>query len=222
MKSLNPVKILLVDDHALIRKGIMALLQNYNDSWELFEAGNGIQGVLKARQVRPDIILMDYIMPKLDGLKAAAMIKKELPGTQIIIVTMDMRPELIMESIEAGISGIVPKQAAEIELLSAITDINNGLTHLTGSFPGVKNAKIKQKPKRKEKKKHTRHKILTDHEIEIISFLAMGLRISEIAEKLVISVRTVGAHKSKIFKKCHVHSTPELIRFALRNKIIEF
>jgi two-component system response regulator NreC len=150
------------------------------------------------------------------------MIKKELPGTQIIIVTMDMRPELIMESIEAGISGIVPKQAAEIELLSAITDVKNGLTHMTSSFPAVKNANIRQKAKRKEKKKHTRHKILTDREIEIISFLAMGFHVSEIAEKLVISVRTVGAHKSNIFRKCKVHSTPELMRFALRNKIIEF
>lgn len=222
MKPLNPVKILLVDDHALIRKGIMALLQKHNDTWELFEADNGIQGVLKARQIRPDIILMDYFMPKLDGLKAAIMIKKELPGTLIIIVTMDMRPELIMESIEAGINGIVPKQAQEIELLSAITDVKNGLIHMNGSIPGMANDHIRETPKRKEKKKHTMHKILTDREIEIISFLAMGLHISEIAEKLTISVRTVGAHKTNIFRKCKVRSTPELMRFALRNKIIEF
>lgn len=222
MKPLNSVKILLVDDHALIRKGVMALLKKHNDSWELFEAENGIQGVLKARQIRPDIILMDYIMPKLDGLKAAIMIKKELPDVQIIIVTMDMRPELIMETIEAGINGIVPKQAPELELLSAIADVNNGLTHINGSYSGMAYENVRKTTKRKEKKKHTIHKILTDREIEIISHLAMGLHISEIADKLVISARTVGAHKTNIFRKCKVHSTPELIRFALRNKIIEF
>lgn len=204
-----PAKILLVDDHALIRKGIAALLQKYNDTWELYEAENGIQGVLKAREIRPDIILMDYIMPKLDGLKAAAIIKQELPETEIIIVTMDMRPEIMLESIDAGISRIVPKQAPESELLTAISDIGKGKTD-------------RRKSARRTKKSHTRHKLLTDREIEVLNFLALGMHLPEIASRLVVSKKTVDNHKMNIFRKCRVHSIPELMRFALRNRIIEF
>jgi DNA-binding NarL/FixJ family response regulator len=105
------VKILVADDHALIRKGVISVLTRHDPEWEVFEAENGIQAIMVASDVKPDIILMDYMMPKLDGMNASIAIRKEVPGAKIILVSMDMSEDLIINMINAGvIHGYCPKR----------------------------------------------------------------------------------------------------------------
>jgi DNA-binding NarL/FixJ family response regulator len=161
-KPLKPVKILIVDDHALIRKGIMAILKNYASSWELLEAEDGVKAILKAQEANPDIILLDYHMPKLDGVKAATIIKKASPESKIIIVSMDMNPEMIIEMIHAGVAGIVSKQSSDDELILAIDTVKNGKRHLSEHVSEIVTQDILDKKKRIRKYRHTKNKLQTD------------------------------------------------------------
>jgi two-component system response regulator NreC len=216
----KPVKILIVDDHALIRKGIMALLKNHNSSWDLHEAEDGVRAILKAEEIDPDIILLDYHMPKLDGAKAATIIMKASPQTKIIIVSMDVSPEAIIEIIHAGVVGIVSKQSTEDELILAIDTVNNGKRHLSEHASEIVSQNLLDKKKRNRKHRHTRNKLLTDRETEILKYIVKGFSCQTIAKALSISTRTVDNHKSNMFRKFKVNSTPELIRYAMKIKIV--
>jgi len=209
----TPVKILIVDDHALIRKGIMALLKNYNSSWELYEAEDGVKAVVKAEEIDPDIILLDYHMPKLDGAKAATIIMKASPQTKIIIVSMDVSPEMIMEIIHAGVVGIVSKQSTEDELISAIDAVKNGKRHLSAHASEIVSQNFLEKKKSNRQYRHTKSQLLTDRETEILKYIVQGFSTPTIAKTLSISSRTVDNHKLNMFKKCKVNSTLELIQY---------
>ena len=220
MKPLKPVKILIVDDHALIRKGIMAILKNYDSSWEMLEAEDGVQAIIKAQEIHPDIILLDYHMPKLDGAKAATIIKKASPESKIIIVSMDMNPEMVIEMIHAGVAGIVSKQSTDDELILAIDTVNNGKRHLSEHASEIITQDILAKQKRIRKYRHTKSKLLTDRESEILKYLLNGISCPTIAKALFISSRTASNHKASIFRKFKVHSTSDLIRVAIKMKIV--
>jgi two-component system, NarL family, response regulator NreC len=213
-------KILVVDDHALIRKGIMALLKNHNSDWDLHEAEDGVKAILKAEEIDPDIILLDYHMPKLDGAKAANIIMKALPRTKIIIVTMDVSPEMVIEIIHAGVAGIVSKQSPEDELILAIDTVKNGKRHLSMHASEIVSQNFLTKKKRNRKYRHTRNKLLTDRETEILKYIVKGLSCPAIAKVLSISQRTVSNHKASMFRKCQVKSTIELVRFAIKTKTV--
>ena len=215
-----PVKILIVDDHALIRKGIMALLKNHNSSWDLYEAEDGVKAVVKAAEIDPDIILLDYHMPKLDGAKAATIIMKASPQTKIIIVSMDVSPEMIMEIIHAGVVGIVSKQSTEDELILAIDAVKNGKRHLSAHASEIVNQNFLEKKPSKRQSRHTRNELLTDRETEILKYIVKGFSTSIIAKTLSISSRTVDNHKASMFKKCKVNSIIGLVQYAAKIKNI--
>lgn len=220
LKRSKPVKILIVDDHALIRKGIMAILKNHDSSWDLHEAEDGVGAILKAEEIDPEIILLDYHMPKLDGAKAATIIKKALPESKIIIVSMDMNPEMIIEMIHAGVAGIVSKQSSDDELILAIDTVKNGKRHLSVHASEILDKNFLDKKNRIRRYRHARSNLLTDRETEILKFVVQGLSCQTIAKSLSISSRTVSNHKSSIFRKYNVKSTPELIRYAMKIKIV--
>jgi DNA-binding NarL/FixJ family response regulator len=215
-----PVKILLVDDHQLLRQGLLAILKNHNSKWELHEAENGIQAILKADEVEPDIILMDYLMPKLDGIRATTVIKKSLPDVKIIMVSMDMSPEVIIQTIQAGVLGIVSKNSSEKELLNAIDMVKNGKQHLSGFVSDIATEQGFNRRNKKGKPAPARINFLTKREKEVLKQLLKGLSTKTIADEMAISARTVDNHKANIFRKCHIHSTNELMRFALKANIV--
>jgi DNA-binding NarL/FixJ family response regulator len=214
-----PIKILVVDDHALTRRGIMALLKDHDPTWQLEEAEDGIMAAIKAGNQKPDIILLDYHMPKLNGGKAATLIRKASPGSRLILVTMEMSPEVMIDTINAGVVGIVSKHSGENELISAIDHVQNGKNHFPEGVSEIVAMDDLEKQKRIKKSRHTTSKLLTDRENEVFQFVIKGLPASSIARILSISIRTVTNHKANIFKKCKVSSTPELIRFAIKKKI---
>jgi DNA-binding NarL/FixJ family response regulator len=216
----KPIRILIVDDHALIRRGIMALLQNHDPDWELHEAEDGVRAVLKAEETAPDIILLDYHMPRLNGAKAASYMSKASPGSKIIIVSMDVSPETIIEMIHAGVDGIVSKQSPEDELIVAIDKVTSGKRHISKNVLEIVNQNVLTKKKRIRKIRHTGTRLLTDREAEILKFTVKGLSSQMIAKALSISTRTVDNHKANMFRKFDVNTTMELILYAQKLKIV--
>jgi two-component system, NarL family, response regulator NreC len=213
-------KILIVEDQALIRKGISALVKSNYPTWEIHEAANGIQAVTKANKVRPDLILMDYRMPGMDGLRAAEIITTNLPDAKIIMVSAEENSEFMFDALDAHVAGIVAKTASDEELLHAINQVKNGQSYLNNMVSDKVLQHFYEKKKKKIKSKHLQTSLLTDRELEILNLLAKGNSAALIATKLFISKRTVEAHKANIMKKCQVGSTPDLIRFAISKKLI--
>jgi DNA-binding NarL/FixJ family response regulator len=204
------LNVLLVDDHALVRKGFRALLLNHFPHWEIREAGNGVQAILTCSATPQDIVLMDYDMPKLDGLAAAKQILRASPGTRILMVSMHNEDELILKMRESGVMGIVNKAAGDDELLLAIDKVRNGIKH----FPLTGSSSFEQAIKNHSEKDLNGLATLTPREAEIFRMLTSGRPPALIADALSISIKTLDTHKMSIFRKCKVHSMPELVRFA--------
>ena len=216
----QPVRILIVDDHALISKGIMAILKNYNPNWELHEADDGVKAILKAQEINPDIILLDYLMPRLDGVKAANIIRKARPESKNIKLSMEMSPEIIIEMIDADVAGIVSKHLGDDELLQAIVTVQNGKRHLSEPASLIITKDLLEKKKNNRYPKNTKNKLLTDREAEILKYIVKGASSPTIARILSLSVRTVSNHKASMFRKFKVKSTIELVRYAIRMKLV--
>ncbi len=213
-------KILIVEDQALIRKGISALIRSNYPAWEIHEADDGVQAIYKANEVQPDIILMDYRMPKMNGLKAAEIILSNFPDTKIIMVSAEENSEFMMDAVDTKVAGIVSKTASEPELLKAISEVTKGQTYLKGIVSDKIMQHLYEKNRKKIKGRHLQTPLLTDRELEVLNLLAKGNSALQIATKLYISRRTVEAHKANIIKKCQVESTPDLIRFAISKRLI--
>lgn len=211
--------ILVVDDHPLLRKGIIDVLISHFPHWKIHEAGNGLDAVQKAKEFRPELIFMDYRMPRMDGLKASAMIMEEFPETRIIMVSMEEGSEYVRDAFEAKVSGIVTKTYSEVELLEAISTVRNGKTYLRPKDRDLFLEIMLEKNRRKIESRHQSSPLLTDREVEIIRYIVKGKSAQEIAELLSISRRTVETHKANILTKCQVKSTAELIRYALTNNL---
>lgn len=196
----------------------MSLLKDHDPTWQLEEAEDGVVAIMKAGRLQPEIILLDYHMPKLNGIKAATFIKKASPDSRLILVSMEMSPEVMIETIHAGISGIVSKHSNENELILAIDHVANGKNHYPETVSEMVAMDDKEKQKQVKQSRHTKSKLLTDREDEVFRQIIKGLTASSIARTLFISVRTVNNHKTNIFRKCKVRSTPELIRYAFKMK----
>jgi len=204
--------ILIVDDHTLFRRGIRALIHAHYPDWEIGEAENGVKAILACAAFRQDIVLMDYDMPKLDGITAARQILKDHPATRILMISMHDGFELAERLLNCGVMGYIPKTAAEDEFLHALSRIRQGLKY----FPTL-NMNILPSPEKiswVETQRRTGLHALTSREAEIFRKLVSGIQPSLIAEQLGISIKTLDTHKMSIFRKCGVHSLPELIRFA--------
>lgn len=213
------MKILIVDDHVLIRKGLKALLLSYNPTWEVFEAINGIQAIIQAPALRPDIVLMDYSMPKLNGKKAASQLIKDLPGIKVIMISGFISSENIRELLNTGIMGIVSKTAGTEEILEAIYHVMNGKQHLiVESSINIPDEEVIPKREPKARKKLT-NGLLTRRELEVMRMIVNGYNSEMIIQQLSICERTLNVHKSNIFKKCGLHSTAELLRYAYKNNL---
>jgi len=214
------MKILIVDDHVLIRKGFKSLLNSYNPEWEVYEAINGIQAIIKAPKIRPDVVLMDFSMPKLDGLKTASQMIRDYPGIKIIMISGFIASENIQQLLDAGIMGIVPKSAGTEELLEAIFHVVRGKQHLTLESSMNMELETEKAPRRKTKKQERKPSLLTPREMEVMQLLVTGNRPEMITRQLAISRRTLNSHKASIFKKCTIHSTAELVRYAYKNDLV--
>lgn len=210
-------RILIVDDHALVREGVTALLKLHDDIEVLGEASNGKEAIEKTVKLRPEIILMDIAMPGLGGIETTLEIKKMYPGIKILILSQHDDTEYIGRLIKAGVSGYILKHALGTDLISAIRAVARGEFYL---YPSIASQVVNGYLGKKEITEDVYEKT-TDREKQIIKLLAEGNTAKEIAALLDISVKTVIAHQTNIYEKLNIHSRTELIKFAIRRGIIK-
>jgi DNA-binding NarL/FixJ family response regulator len=208
-------KILLVEDFTLIRSGVRALLEQSGKGEVVGEAVNGRDAVKLARQLKPDIVLMDVAMPELTGIEATRQICEHLPDVRVIMLSMHSDRQYIFESLRAGASGYVYKNAALEELLAAIDKVLTGGTYISTELADM----VRDEYFRwaRGERIGTELEKLTAREREVLQLIAEGNSSAEIARRLFISVRTVDTHRFHIMEKLDIHSIAGLTKFAIRN-----
>jgi len=210
------IKVLLCDDHTLFREGIKAILKDEASIEIVGEAADGRQAVAKALQLHPDVVLMDIAMPDLSGFDATRRILQNNAKAKVIILTMYEEEEVINRCLAAGASGYVLKDAPRAHLIHAIDVVNKGGQYM--SSRALK--KVVKQYVKGAKSMATGYERLSDREREVLKLLADGLALKEIAVKLVLSVKTVDAHKTNLMRKLDLHDRSELIKYAIQRKLI--
>jgi len=216
---MSPVRVLLVDDHAVVRAGLRMLLSADPELLIVGEAENGAAGMRMARDLAPEVVLMDISMPDMNGIEATRRIKELCPDVAVLALTMHEDDQYFFEMLAAGASGYIPKRAAPNDLIAAIHAVRSGGVFL---FPSVARLLVTDYRQRVERGGSAgAFEILTDREREVLSLIAQGLSNQEIAEKLVISIKTVNRHRENIMAKLNLHSRVELVRYAIEKGLIE-
>ena len=212
-------RLLLVDDHAVVRSGLKMLLGSERDVDIVGEASTAAEAMHAADQLKPDVILMDIGLPDMSGIEATREIKKKFPKVAIVALTIHEDEEYFFKMLEAGASGYVPKRAAPDELLTAIRAAALGQVYLYPSLAKLLVRDYLSQEHPSEEKAATDG--LTDREHQVLTFLAEGNSNDEIAQALVISPKTVERHRENIMQKLNLHSRSELVRYAIRKGIIQ-
>ena len=212
---MDKIKVLLVDDHAIMRDGIKALLSIHDDIEIVGEASEGKEAIEMAQELAPDVVVMDIGMPGMDGLEATRRLTKRNPRIKVIVLTQHDNKEYIFSTIKAGAAGYVPKKALGSELVSAIRAVCRGDSFL---YPSA--AKILIEDYRQQAEKGDPYDSLTGREREILKLIAEGYTSREIADALFISLKTVQGHRTNIMEKLDFHNRTELIKYAMRKGLV--
>jgi two-component system response regulator NreC len=211
------VRIVIADDHGVLRAGLKALLRAEPEYEVVGEASSGEEALRVATEHRPDIVLLDVSMPGLGGLEAAKMIKARLPRTHVLILTVHEDGALLREAIRAGASGYIVKRAVESELINAIEAAQRGELYV---HPAMTRALLQDRSPDKAARRGDPTS-LTKREASVVNLLAQGYTNRQIAEELGLSVRTAEAHRASIMGKLGLKSRVELVRWAARQRLIE-
>lgn len=208
------IRVMLSDDHTILRTGLKMLIGGAEDMEVVAEAADGEEAIAQVEAVHPEVVLMDISMPKIDGIKATKEIKRRFPETKVLMLTMHENDEYLFRTIQAGGSGYVLKKAADEELLAAIREVQSG-----GSFvrPPVAQMLAADYMERVEAgEEHDSFEKLTPREKEVLALVAQGLTNQQIADELIISARTVETHRAHIMDKLGFKNRAELVKYAIR------
>lgn len=215
---MKKIKVLVVDDHTIVRDGICALLGLVMDMEVVGEATNGREALEKVEQLLPDVVLMDIAMPIMGGLEATRRIHREFPGTKVLALTQYDDKEYVLPVIEAGARGFISKTAASSELASGIRAVHRGDSFLSPSVARVFVEDYQQVAAAQGKQ--DLYQRLTDREREVLTLVAEGHTIQRIADMLVISPKTVEGHKTSLMAKLDIRNKTDLVKYAIRKGII--
>jgi two-component system response regulator NreC len=218
MADSEKITILIVDDHALIREGIISLIRGEPSIEVVGQAESGQEAVVKALELRPDVVLMDISLSDINGLDATVMIKKRAPEIKVLILSMYDNDEYVIQGLKYNISGYMLKKAMAQELISAIKIISKGEIYL---YPSIATKLVNQMVRVQDKDPIEKQDNLTERESEILRHIARGNANREIAELLNISERTVQTHRANIMKKLGFHSIVELVKYAIEKGLVE-
>ncbi len=210
------IGVLVCDDHAIFRDGVKSILNQVPGIAVIGEAADGRQAVALSRRLRPDVVLMDISMPGLKGFDATRLIKKACPATDVLILTVYEDEELVARCLQAGASGYILKDSPPAQLVYAIQTVSKGEQYLS---PRALKAVVTQFAQASD---HVRssYDLLSDREREVLMLLADGASLKEVATRLNLSVKTVDTHKYNLMRKLDIHDRAELIRYAIRKKLV--
>ena len=214
----NTIRILLADDHTILRDGIRSLLEDEQDMQVVGEAEDGHAAVKMTAQLEPDVVVMDIAMPLLNGLEATRQIKRSHPQVKVLILTMHENEEYIRQVLATGAMGYILKDAAARELLGAIRAVHQGEAVLS---PAITRLVIEDYLRWGEPQPEPVSNGLSAREREVLQLIAEGYTNKQIGEILCISVKTVQAHRNSLMQKLDLHDRGELIKYAIQKKIIE-
>jgi DNA-binding NarL/FixJ family response regulator len=204
------IRVLIADDHALLRTGIRAVLEREEDISVVGEAANAEQAVHKARALQPDVVLLDVVMPRTIGFDALPELRKVAPDSRVLMLSMQTSPSAIRKALNAGAAGFVSKHAPEADLIDAIRRVADGSRYVDPELGGdlvVSDSAALTEP-------------LSERERDVLFMLALGYTNQEVAEQLYISVRTVDTHRAHLMRKLNMQTRAELVLYALANGLI--
>lgn len=227
---METIKLLLVDDHDVVRTGLRSFLETQPGLKVVAEAKNGLDAIEKAKATQPDIVLMDITMPDMDGMEATRQLKKILPDCLVLALTVHADKQYFMEMLAAGASGYITKQAAADELVAAIQAVAAGNVYLQPALARwlledyqrlAKSAGISSSGEPDEKNKNTVDlDSLSERERQVLELVGEGLNNQMIGKRLNLSPKTIARHRERIMKKLNMHSRTELVKFAIRTGLI--
>ncbi len=214
MTPQRKIRILLADDHSVVRQGFRAILASQPDMEVVAEAANGREAVEQAQSLQPDVVVMDVAMPELNGIEATRRIQEEAPRARVLALSMHKDSVYVREILRAGARGYLLKDAIDTDLIAAVRSVAKGDGYIS---PSVSEAVLS------DYRKHVTNPIdlLSSREREVLQMIAEGLINKEIATRLNLSVYTVEAHRGRLMDKLNLHSSSELVRFAIRNGLID-
>jgi two-component system response regulator NreC len=214
---MSSIKLMLVDDHEIVRAGLRMLLQTEPDMEIVAEASSGLEAIELAQTCQPDVVLMDVTMPEMNGIETTRQLKRRCPEAAILALTIHEEEDYFFRMLRAGASGYIPKRAAPEDLLQAIRTVHRGEVFLHGS---VANALVKDFLQRRDIDSPADLSILTKREQEVLTLIAEGLTNKQIGEELGISPKTVARHRDNITQKLNLSSRAELTRYAIQKGLI--
>ncbi|HEV2176360.1 MAG TPA: response regulator transcription factor [Terriglobia bacterium] len=215
-----PVRILLADDHEIVRRGLRAILEAQADWQVTDEAANGLEAVEKAERTKPDLVVMDISMPGMNGLEAARRIRLSHPGVEVLFLTMHESEQMIREGIDAGARGYLLKSDAGIDLVTAVKSVSRHRPFFSHQIAGP-DSPSREGRNQSKVRGQGRASVLTSREREVVQLLAEGKSTKEVASALQIAVKTAATHRTNILRKLGLHSIADLVRYAIRNRIVE-
>jgi len=218
---MDRIKIVLADDHELVRSGLLKLLETYKDLHVVGEAGDGLEAVEKTKMLNPDVLIIDLSMPKLSGIEATKIVRRECPKVAVLVLTMHQNEEYVYQIFKSGAGGYILKDAGKDELAAAIRSVAKGEKYFSSRISEIMvNGFLRKTSVRDEGPSGELGAInveLTKREKEILSLIAEGLNNQEISEKLFISPRTVDTHRTNIMQKLDIHDAANLVKFAIEH-----
>src|SRR5579859_4540034 len=218
-QSARKIRVVLADDHTILRAGLRMMLNAQPDIEVVGEASDGRQALAEAQRLQPDVVLMDITMPEMNGIEATRQIKRALESTRVLILTMHENEEYLFQVLRAGASGYILKEAADTELISAIRVVYAGRFYMSPSAQTMMVGDYLLRVRSGEERDS--YSALTEREREILKLVAEGLTNNQIAERLFISPKTVDTHRTHIMDKLNLHSRAELVKYAMRRGLLE-
>jgi DNA-binding NarL/FixJ family response regulator len=215
----NPIKILLADDHTIVRQGLARLLEEQADLQVIGEATNGRKAVDLAKELKPDVVIMDIAMPRMNGIEAAKRIRKHLPKTKILILSMYSHEHYIHELLESGVSGYLLKDSSGRDIINAIHAAMKDETYLSPSISKVLVETYRSS--RKVSSQAERYKNLSNREREVFQLIAEGHSTRQIADTLCVSISTIKSHRVNIMEKLGVDTPVKLVHFAIKLRLVD-